>query len=84
MLPISLWVHCPEKECTGSYVYHASLASHLITKHNFSKDNADLARAKSEAAKLEVLGDNFEGEIITILLDLETTGLICRVLHFLK
>ncbi len=73
-------VHCPVSECTESYVYHTSLETHLISKHNYSKENAAiaLAEAKANAVRLEVFGDNFGGEIIPVLLDLETTRLIRR------
>ncbi len=73
-------VYCPVKECPDSYIYHTSLATHLISKHDYEKENVALAVAevKAEAVKLEVFGDNFEGAVIPILLDLETTGLIRR------
>ncbi len=56
---IRLRAYCPVKECPESYVYHTSLATHLISKHDYEKDKATLAvaEAKAEAVKLEVFGE---------------------------
>lgn len=54
------------------------LHNHLQTTHNYSKEeaNAKAAIIDSKALKEEVLGQNFNGSIHLVVLDLETTGLV--------
>ncbi len=73
-------VHCLFPECTATYIYHKYLITHLRIVHNQSEDLAiaGYAAAKAEAARAQITGEDFQGAIILIILDLETTGLIRR------
>ncbi len=58
---------------------HKCFRNHLKSDHNYTEEAANTAyeKAKLEVIKTVVLGEHV-GEIIPILLDIETTGLIVR------
>lgn len=74
-------VHCNVGECSAHYKYHAQLTNYLMGKAH-KLPEAEALRLTQEAKAIEmkklVLGDDLNAELLIVLLDLETTGLIQR------